>query len=1255
MPFGPSLILKMYPLYRRICTLVLLLIPCVRFSAQISIASVPFTGGTTDFNNYNPNSQSNALATIPAGWSFSCTGTNAFFGQTASAASTAGGYYAYNLLSDVNLGALRDASSGFITYKVDYVNNSGVPITDLVISWDYEQWKFSNTSCFDCSGTGALSTNTFLTTRGCLGASSSFLNLPISVSVPAFTLSGLSIPSGATFGIAWTTNDVTGADNGVSIDNFSLDAFSTASITIATGAVSGGSVYQSSANNVVYRSDVTIGLRTTTLTAAQFSMAGSYSAANLNNLKLWYSPNSVFSSTATLLGTKTGTIGPGIKTFNALSQALPVGPAYFFLTADLACSGLGNTLFVQPISLNSFTFANGNKNGSGFTAGGTQTITAMQLLAVSSRSTCSGKSMAAVNFTALPSTATATWSNSNTGIGLAASGSNNIAAFVTNTVASNTTGIITATAMSGACTGNSISFNLVVRSNGQSISVWTGSVSGDWADADNWSNCACTGVTDATVVPVTTPAFNPTLSVGADVKNLTIASGATLAGVSGRTLTLRGNWLNNGFFDAQGGVVSLNGTSQQSLSGSAVTVFDDVVLSNSNGALLGSAQQIRDDLFLLNGTLNTSGLLTILSTGRIGPISASADITNNVTIEQLAPGGSTGWALLGSSLSSGMTLSGWNDDFAITCLSCPDGYSNSFTSVYSYNETAAGSYSAPAKYTAVTSISDGVANGRGYWVYLGNGYPNTSDISFDVTGPVAKSTCLSCSSPVSIPLSFTSNNGINDDGWNLIANPLPSPISWTALRNGNASVDNAIYVYNTDLNSGAGAHTSYVNGVSSNPGSGIGDEIAIHQGFYVHATAVTQLTASENVKVDANPVFLRPAQVARPLFRVVMKDNNLFEDMTTFYFEQGGALSFQPDFDAYKLNFDDSTIPYLASTSGSLILGINGLPPLNSNYSVSLKAISPQTNTFVFSSLQEDFPNNVCVTLYDMYTGTTTNLLADSYTCTLYDTTTVSRFTVNFFTGSSTGSSSVQQPDCADPESGLIIAMGAGAGPWNYEWKNSGGTVKTSVNKNSADSLSGIAGGTFTVTVSTVGQCDLFAPSFVISSFVATQADFLVPALIDVSDITTFYNVSFNNDLNAWNFGDGLGSSTQVNPSYKYSSPGIYTVTLITKSSTNCSDTTSQVLMVKDLANALSKEDRQNEILLENYGSDRYGLKLLLEAPADVELQLLDARGTLLRKNELKAMKEGFLEFDMTDYAPGMYLLQLRRLDSEPLVFKILR
>src|SRR5688500_1965438 len=182
---------------------------CCLCSGQISILSLPYNPPVTDFNTYNPSSASNLALTIPAGWTAASSGTQVYNGQGTGSSGT-GGYWAYGVTGsgEFSLGALRSGTPGNITYTVSFVNNSGATINSITLGWDYEQWRYMNTSGWNVSGTGALAGNATLDALDFTGLATGTPGI-VTVTPVAVTLSGLSIANGASFGINWITTDVT--------------------------------------------------------------------------------------------------------------------------------------------------------------------------------------------------------------------------------------------------------------------------------------------------------------------------------------------------------------------------------------------------------------------------------------------------------------------------------------------------------------------------------------------------------------------------------------------------------------------------------------------------------------------------------------------------------------------------------------------------------------------------------------------------------------------------------------------------------------------------------------------------------------------------------------------------------------------------------------------------------------------------------------------------------------------------------------
>lgn len=744
--------------------------------------------------------------------------------------------------------------------------------------------------------------------------------------------------------------------------------------------------------------------------------------------------------------------------------------------------------------------------------------------------------------------------------------------------------------------------------------------------------------------------------------NVVINNGASVdVSTSNHQLTVGKNFTNNGAISTQSGTILFNGTSAQTIGGTTTTNFYNLTINNTSGGVsLTGAENLINTLTLSNGIFSTNSQVftmvsTATNTARIAQITGTGDITGNVTVQRFAPGGTTGWALLGTPISSALTLNDWDDDIAISCPTCPDGSASGFLSIYTYDESLPGLNDDAASYIPLNTINDPITPNKGYWVYLGTSSLTTANITLDVTGTVRK-----FNNP--IPLSKTANNAVAEDGWNLIHNPYPSAISWTSLKGTNTNVDNAVYVYNADLNAGAGAYATYINNVSSPAvgSGGIGDNIPMGQGFYVHAINATTLTAQESHKVTGNPTFLKmggPTVTSNiPLIRFTLSNSSGYEDESVLYYQTGATDLFDKDYDAYKLRGQDPNAPIIALEKTN-VFQVNGISPIVGNFTMPLKTLTGYTGTYTISAKNiNSFPNGACVNLYDRFTGNTTDLKTSDYVFTLYDTTTVARFNVNITSNTLNINSTTNQPNCAQPNSGEITAVGANAGPWNYTWRNSIGTIiKTSLAKPTADTLSNLSGNTYYVDVNTVGSCDNNSTTFIINPVIVPVASFTSDDSTDLNwgGLVNFVNTSTNSSNDYWDFGDGIGTSNNTSPSYNYNSVGVFIAKLISTSSTGCNDTvTKSILVTNRLAIGIQTYNNSNPLLVHTLSDNQYLIEQQLDSETNLSFELRDVSGKVITNYGTLRSDKINLSIDLRDKAKGLYFLTILA-NNNPVTIKL--
>jgi len=537
-------------------------------------------------------------------------------------------------------------------------------------------------------------------------------------------------------------------------------------------------------------------------------------------------------------------------------------------------------------------------------------------------------------------------------------------------------------------------------------------------------------------------------------------------------VTVKGNWTNNGTFTAQNGTVTFNGAAAQTIGGTTTTNFYALTQSNAAGVSLTHAQNLINVLTVSLGTFTTTGynftlLSTASGTASIATIPAGANFAGNIIMQRYTGTGPTDWRFLSSAV-SGATIAQWAANFATSGFTGSTDPTNSFVSIYSYDETVTGVEA--NGFVAATNVTNSISNGKGFWVYLG---PNP--VTYSVTG--SPNTFSQ-----SLPVTFTSSAGAANDGWNMVANPYPSAIDWNNASWTKTNVNNAIYVYN----SSTGSFASYVGGVGVNGGS---QYIASQQAFWVQTSAASPvLTVVETVKAATqNPSYLKQAftpntshyPMAFKDFPVPLNANttpnsikltasgNGFEDETFIQFTQGASATFDGSLDAWKMQNLNTSGPNLSSViNDTTDLSINSLPNLNSNTTVKIRVTVPIAGTY---SIRRDsllmLPMSSCLFLEDLVNGNMIDLRSTvSYSFTISDTTKAPRFLLHIYAPIS---KTTVNPICTNDSTGMAIAKGTGSGPWNYVWKDAGGNIlQTKNNLSTADTLFHLAAGVYTIQVS---------------------------------------------------------------------------------------------------------------------------------------------------------------------------------------------
>jgi hypothetical protein len=203
---------------------------------------------TQDFNTLASSGTTNTI--VPDGWDFTETGTNAnTYYRAGTGSDNTGDTYSFGASGNAEraFGGLRSGSLVPLI-GAQFTNNTDGIITSLDVAYTGEQWRLGQNTTgraadrldFQISTDAtSLSTGTWTDydsldfsspvvagTVGALNGNVSPNRTPLS-----FTITGLSIPSGASFWIRWADSDlIPGADDGLSVDDFSLVPLGTAEV-----------------------------------------------------------------------------------------------------------------------------------------------------------------------------------------------------------------------------------------------------------------------------------------------------------------------------------------------------------------------------------------------------------------------------------------------------------------------------------------------------------------------------------------------------------------------------------------------------------------------------------------------------------------------------------------------------------------------------------------------------------------------------------------------------------------------------------------------------------------------------------------------------------------------------------------------------------------------------------------------------------------------------------------------------------------
>jgi len=541
--------------------------------------------------------------------------------------------------------------------------------------------------------------------------------------------------------------------------------------------------------------------------------------------------------------------------------------------------------------------------------------------------------------------------------------------------------------------------NVVMNTSGTIDMLGDISVSGNWTHVDG----------DLTIGNASTVHFygsSATISDSSRFESLSVESGASVTFPAGGTFKVAGDFNNSGTFNPPPTSCMLlngDGSSPQNINGSSFAIGKIEAADGIKTIEFNTSVRILDVITLGdNVTLDANvGNLTLNAANggtkaRIAPLGSGASIAGTINVENFIPGGSPGWANLGTAGVSGLTVVDWDGQIPITCTGCTydsTAITPPFTSVWQWDELTE-SYQFGLGSTPLTP-------GKGFYVYVASNLITANDYTLVYTGSAVTGNVNVTINIATSPFSaFTSN---------LISNPYASPIEWDNVyaSNGSSSDLGSIYAWNAQAN----AYSVYTPGSGASGAAGFGANglMPAGQAFFLDAdisgfSFPMPLTFSETDKSTSNSseVFKSQNYSNSVKFKLFLTCPGEEVQNTLLHFNPQATENFDNYYDARHIFSTPGYMGYPGSYSkynsisthwGGRDYAINTLPDLTKTYTVPVLVKVAVSGTHTISA--GEFQNfNACMVLHDKLNDNYHNLMQSAYVCQINDTTSTPRFEI---------------------------------------------------------------------------------------------------------------------------------------------------------------------------------------------------------------------------------------------------------------------
>ena len=517
-----------------------------------------------------------------------------------------------------------------------------------------------------------------------------------------------------------------------------------------------------------------------------------------------------------------------------------------------------------------------------------------------------------------------------------------------------------------------------------------------------------------------------------------------------------------------------------------VSPINSLNFANSDAQITDGGWTVKNELTVEGSSVDLGGNSLILDsdvngTARIGDLSGGTLVNASaVTMRRYIPAGVTNWRALGSPMTS-QTLAELDDDFFTAGFpgsNYPLFYTNNdpmqplWPSIRNYDEANMGAVLLDGL-EGPADVSDAMGVGEGFVAWAGDNFVSTADFVIDFTGTPN-------SGFINLPMSYTSTGDITVDGWNLVANPLPSPIDFSALILG-ADVENNYFVY--DPISGNNAAWNETLGISV-PAGALNGNIQSSQSFWLHAVGASN-TASVTESAKVNEPIAGGLFGGNQLNQLDMLRLKISSGINTYYDEsvlvfENGSDTFEGA-DLQKFIFNNGSSPQIAmETSDGQTVAINDYGTFSSALSIPVQVDVPVSGTYTITLFDaESVLGMSCVSLEDLTTGTTIPLVEGAtydFVINANDPVSPARFVLHVSAPATLAQTDAQCYGTVDGSASITNPTNA---TWTVDWLDDmNNLIVAQTVTNGTTTITGLAAGDYSAVVS--GGCGQLVNEFTI-------------------------------------------------------------------------------------------------------------------------------------------------------------------------------